>query len=431
MGHMENVPSYILGITLVVLLLLIAFSSGTEVAMLSANRYKIRAAAKAGKRTAKALDALLSKPESWLGANLVILALASVAASAIVTLLAQRTSYEYAIPVAGGALAVFMIVFCELAPKIFASLKPDPVALSSTYIYKVLVILMTPFSWFANRAAYAFLRLFGVKPVAESGQAMSPDELRSVVAEAGPMIPTRHRQMLLSILDLEHVTVNDIMIPRQEIASINADDNWDDILDQLRQTPHTRLPLYEGDLDNLVGIVHMKRVAQELARDTLTRNRLVELARTREPYFVPEGTSLTVQLNQFQRNRRRMAFVVDEYGDIQGFVTLEDILEEIVGEFTTDPATVTHKHVHREAPGVFIVNASATVRALNRSLGWQLPTDGPKTLNGLLVEQLETLPEAGDRVEVGEYQFEVLQIGENTIRTVRARRAATAAAATT
>jgi Mg2+/Co2+ transporter CorB len=242
------------------------------------------------------------------------------------------------------------------------------------------------------------------------------------------MIPTRHRQMLLSILDLEHVTVNDIMIPRQEIASINADDNWEDILDQLRQTPHTRLPLYEGDLDNLVGIVHMKRVAQELARDTLTRERLIELARTREPYFVPEGTSLTVQLNQFQRNRRRMAFVVDEYGDIQGFVTLEDILEEIVGEFTTDPATVTHKHVHREAPGVFIVNAGATVRALNRSLGWQLPTDGPKTLNGLLVEKLETLPEAGDRVEVGEYQFEVLQIGENTIRTVRARRGPVAAA---
>jgi Mg2+/Co2+ transporter CorB len=428
MGHMQNAPTSVLVIALVVLLLLIAFSSGTEVAMLSANRYKIRAAAKSGKRTAKALDALLSKPESWLGANLVILALASVAASAIVTLLAQRTGYEHAIVVAGGALAVFMIVFCELAPKIFASLKPDPVALSSTYIYKVLVILMTPFSWFANKAAYAFLRLFGVKPVNESGQTMSPDELRSVVAEAGPMIPTRHRQMLLSILDLEHVTVNDIMIPRQEIASINADDNWDEILDQLRQTPHTRLPLYEGDLDNLVGIVHMKRVAQELARDTLSRERLIELARTREPYFVPEGTSLTVQLNQFQRNRRRMAFVVDEYGDIQGFVTLEDILEEIVGEFTTDPATVTHKHVHREAPGVFIINASATIRAVNRSLGWQLPVDGPKTLNGLLVEQLETLPETGDSVTVGEYQFEVLQIGENTVRTVRARRVAAAAA---
>ena len=320
-----------------------------------------------------------------------------------------------------------MIVFCELAPKIYAALKPDPVALSSTYIYKILVFVMTPISWFTNKAAYAFLRMFGVKTVNESGQAMSPEELRSVVAEAGPMIPTRHRQMLLSILDLEHITVNDIMIPRQDIASINVDDNWEDILDQLRQTPHTRLPCHEGELDNLIGIIHMKRVAQELARDTLSRERLIELARAREPYFVPEGTSLTVQLNQFQRNRRRMAFVVDEYGDIQGFVTLEDILEEIVGEFTTDPATVTHKHVHRESPDSFIVNASATIRAINRSLGWQLPTDGPKTLNGLLVEKLETLPEAGDKVEVGEYQFEVLQIGENTIRTTRARRADAAA----
>src|SRR6187402_2176144 len=287
MGHMQNAPSYILGVALVVLLLLIAFSSGTEVAMLSANRYKIRAAAKAGKRTAKALDSLLSKPEGWLGANLVLLAVASVAASSIATLLAQRTGYQHAIPITVAVLSVFMIVFCELAPKIYAALRPDPVALSSTYIYKVLVFLATPVTWFTNKAAYAFLWLFGVKPVSESGGAMSPDELRSVVAEAGPMIPTRHRQMLLSILDLEHVTVNDIMIPRQEIAAINADDNWEDILDQLRQTPHTRLPLYEGDLDNLVGIVHMKRVAQELARETLTRERLIELARTREPYFVP------------------------------------------------------------------------------------------------------------------------------------------------
>ena len=419
---MQNAPALFLGIALVVLLLLIAFSSGTEVAMLSANRYKIRAAAKSGKRTARALDALLSKPESWLGANLVILALASVAASSIVTLLAQRTGYEHAVPIAAGALAVFMIVFCELAPKIYAALKPDPVALNSTYIYKVLVFVMTPISWFTNKAAYGFLRLFGVKPVKEGGQTMSPDELRSVVAEAGPMIPTRHRQMLLSILDLEHVTVNDIMIPRHDIASINVADDWEDIIDQLRQTPHTRLPLHDGELDNLIGIVHMKRVAQELARDTLTRERLIEIARTREPYFVPEGTSLTVQLNQFQRNRRRLAFVVDEYGDIQGFVTLEDILEEIVGEFTTDPATITHKHVHREAAGVFIINASATVRALNRSLGWQLPTDGPKTLNGLLVEQLETLPNTGESVTIGEYEFEVLQTGENTVRTVRARR---------
>jgi len=426
MPHMQNAPSLILGIALVVLLLLIAFSSGTEVAMLSANRYKIRAAAKSGKRTARVLDSLLAKPDSWLGANLVLLALASVAASSIATLLAQRTGYAHAIPVTMALLSVFMIVFCELAPKIYAAYKPDPVALSSTYIYTVLVFLATPVTWFTNKAAYGFLRVLGVKPARSDGTAMSAEDLRSVVAEAGPMIPTRHRQMLLSILDLEHITVNDIMVPRQDIASINVDDSWEDILDQLRQTPHTRLPLHEGELDNLLGIIHMKRVAQELARDTLTRERLVELAKAREPYFVPEGTPLTTQLNAFQRNRRRLAFVVDEYGDIQGFVTLEDILEEIVGEFTTDPASITHKHVHREAPNAFIINASAAIRAVNRSLGWQLPTDGPKTLNGLLVEHLETLPEAGAQVTIGDYQFEVLQVGENTVRTVRARRVANA-----
>jgi len=209
------------------------------------------------------------------------------------------------------------------------------------------------------------------------------------------------------------------MVPRQEIASIDIRDSWEDLLDQLRHTPHTRLPVYDGELDNIVGILHMKRVAQELARGTLTRERLVEIARSREPYFVPEGTSLHVQLSNFQRNRRRLAFVVNEYGDIEGFVTLEDILEEIVGEFTTDPATVTHKDIHVERAGVFIVNASATIRALNRALQWHLPTNGPKTVNGLLLEQLETIPDPGTALKVGQYQFEILQIADNAIKTVR------------
>jgi Mg2+/Co2+ transporter CorB len=242
------------------------------------------------------------------------------------------------------------------------------------------------------------------------------------------MIPARHRQMLLSILDLGQITVNDIMIPRQEIAAIDIQESWEDVLDQLRQTPHTRLPVYEGELDVIIGILHMKRVAQELARGTLTRERLIEIARGREPYFVPEGTPLNVQLANFQRNRRRLAFVVNEYGDIEGLVTLEDLLEEIVGEFTSDPATVMHKDIHIERPGVFIVNASATIRALNRALQWQLPTDGPKTINGLLLEKLENIPEPGTALKVGEYQFEVLQTGDNTIKTVRVQAPATRAA---
>jgi Mg2+/Co2+ transporter CorB len=235
--------------------------------------------------------------------------------------------------------------------------------------------------------------------------------------------------MLLSILDLGSVTVNDIMIPRHEIASIDVDENWEDLLDKLRQTPHTRLPVYDTELDNCLGILHMKRVAHELARGTLTRERLIEIARNREPYYVPEGTPLNVQLSNFQRNRRRLAFVVNEYGDIEGLVTLEDILEEIVGEFTSDPATITHKDIHTERPGVYIVNASATIRALNRALQWDLPTDGPKTVNGLLVERLEAIPEPGTMLKVDGYAFEVLQTGDNTIKTVRVQAVAQSGAA--
>jgi len=416
---LDDAPTLILLISLLVLLIVIAFSSGTEVAMLSVNRYRIRNRAQKGERSAKLLEKLLAKPDDWLGANLVILAAASVFASAVATLLAQRTGHPYAVPIVGTALTVVMIVFCELAPKIYAATHPEPVALSSSYIYRVLVRIARPALWVTNKLAYGFLRIFGVVRTTRTDQTLSTEELRTVVAEAGPLIPARHRQMLLSILDLGSVTVNDIMIPRHDIDAIDVDENWDDLLDKLRQTPHTRLPVYDTELDNCLGILHMKRVAHELARGTLTRERLIEIARHREPYYVPEGTPLNVQLSNFQRNRRRLAFVVNEYGDIEGLVTLEDILEEIVGEFTSDPATITHKDIHPEKPGVFIVNASATIRALNRALGWQLPTDGPKTINGLLVEQLETFPEPGTMLKIDGYAFEVLQTGDNTIKTVR------------
>jgi Mg2+/Co2+ transporter CorB len=416
-------------VALLALLVVAAFSSGAEAAMLSVNRYRIRHRAEAGQLSARVLERLLAKPDEWLGANLVILAPASVFASAIATILAQRSGYAYAVPITEVLLTIVVIVFCELAPKIYAASKPEAVALHAAGIYRVLVLVARPVLWLTNHIAYGFLRLFGVRRSAQASHALSADELRTVVTDAAPVIPARHRQMLLSILDLGRLTVNDIMIPRQEISGIDVSESWEDILDQLKQTPHTRLPVYEGELDNLIGLLHMKRVAREFARGTFTLERLIELARGRESYFVPEGTALTVQLAHFQRNRRRSAFVVNEYGDIEGLVTLEDILEEIVGEFTTDPATIIHKDVHTERPGVFIVNASATIRALNRALGWQLPTGGPKTVNGLLLEHLETIPDPGAMVRVGNYEFEVLQLADNAIRTVRVRAPVTEKAA--
>ncbi len=418
---LDDAPSLILILTLVALLVVIAFSSGTEVAMLSVNRYRIRHRAAAGERRARLLERLLAKPDDWLGANLVILALASVAASTVATLLALRIPHELALPVMMGALTIIIVVFCELAPKIFAATHAEPVALGSAYIYRALLWISYPVLWLTNRAARGLLRLVGMRGAIHGAQALSSDELRTVVAEASPLIPARHRQMLLSILDLERVTVNDIMIPRQEIAALDISADWEDVLDRLRQTPHSRLPVYDGELDNLIGVLHVRRAAQELVRGTLTRERLMELAAAREAYFVPEGTTLMQQLAQFQRNRRRLAFVVNEYGDIDGMITLPDLLEEIVGEFTTDPVTETHKDVHQEASGAWLINATATIRALNRALGWQLPTDGPKTVNGLLLEKLETIPEPGTALRIGAYEFEVLQTGDNSIRTVRAR----------
>ena len=412
-----SVPLLLL--TLLWLLATIAFASGTEVAMLSVNRHRIRHRALAGEGTARLLERLLRKPEDWLGANLVIVAAANVFASAIATVLAQRTGLHYAVPVTGALLTLTVIVFGELTPKIYAAAHPETASLAAARTYRVLVFLVRPLLAVTNGTAYGLLRMFGVVKTTPAGPALNTEELRTAVAEAAPMIPARHRQMLLSILDLGHVTVNDIMIPRQEIAGIDLAQSWDEVLEQLERTPHTRVPVFDGELDNLIGVLHMKRVAHELVRGTLTRERLVEMARTREPYFVPEGTALNVQLAHFQRNRRRLAFVVNEYGDIEGLVTLEDILEEIVGEFTTDPASVSHRDIYAESPGVFIINGSATLRAVNRSLQWQLPTDGPKTLNGLLLERLETIPSPGATLKVGPYLFEVLQIADNAIKTVR------------
>jgi Mg2+/Co2+ transporter CorB len=233
--------------------------------------------------------------------------------------------------------------------------------------------------------------------------------------------------MLMSILDLERIHVEDIMVPRNEIAGIDVSDEWEDILDQLRDSRHTRIPVYDGSIDELVGILHMKKVARLMARGEFDREQLVALARSREPYYVPEGTSLNNQLLNFQRQRRRVAFVVDEYGDVQGLVTLEDLLEEIVGEFTSDTSSL-HKDVHKEKGGSFIVNAAASVRTLNRKMGWSLPTSGPRTLNGLIVEYLETIPEAGTSLRINDYAIDVLQTGENAVKTVRLKQIAPEAA---
>jgi Mg2+/Co2+ transporter CorB len=417
---MEHPSLGLLFAALAGLLILAAFFAGSETALMSLNRYRLRHRASEGSRGARLAEALLARPDRLIGLILLLSTLVNVATPILVGFIALKLGGEFLVAFGAALLAFVLLIFCEVAPKTFGALHPERLALPAAYIYTPLLFLLYPFVWFTNLLANGVLRMFGVsRQVAATS--LSSEELRTVVAEAGAMIPRRHQQMLVSILDLEDATVEDIMVPRNEIVGIDVDDDWDRIMEQLRQSQHTRLPVYQGEIDRIIGLLHMKQVVHELARGHLDLDNLTAAAQAREPYFVPSGTTLNTQLLNFQRNKRRMAFVVDEYGDIQGLVTIEDILEEIVGEFTTDPATMMHKDVHAEADGSFVASASATIRALNRSMRWNLPTDGPKTLNGLIVEFLETIPEPGTTLKMANYMLEVLQTGDNAIKTVRIR----------
>jgi Mg2+/Co2+ transporter CorB len=420
-----DLPLSTLVLFLFAAILLSAFFSGTETALMSVNRYRLRHLAREGSKAAKITERLLERPDRLIGMILICNNFVNSAAAAIVTLIALSIGGESLAAIGVGIFTVVLIIFGEVAPKTFGALYPERIALPAAVIYSGLLKVLYPLVWLTNLVANAVLRLLGVSPEQVNRTSLSSEELRTVVAEASTVIPHRHQRMLMSILDLEKITVDDIMVPRSEIYGIDIKDDWDDIVAQIRECRHTRIPVYEGELESLLGILHMKKVARLLAHGAFDREQLIALARTREPYYVPEGTSLNQQLLQFQRQRRRVAFIVDEYGDVQGLVTLEDLLEEIVGEFTSDTSAL-HKDVHRERNDSYVVNASASVRTLNRKMGWSLPTTGPRTLNGLIVEQMETIPTPGQRLRLGDYSLEVLQVTDNAVKTVRLTQAAVA-----
>ncbi len=418
----ENSTPLLLGL-LALCLALSAFFSGTETALMSINRYRLRTLARQGHRGAMLAERLLERPDRLIGLILLGNNLANNLAATLVALLVLDTWGEEWVAVGAGVLTLVMLIFCEVGPKTYGALHPQSVSLRSVYIYRALNLLLYPAVWLINRMTNGMLMLVGIRGDQVAQQtALSREELRTVVAEAGAMIPSSHQQMLMSILDLERITVDDIMIPRSDVVGIDLNDDWSAILERLRETQHTRLPVYEGELDKLIGVLHMKRVANELARGRLTREAVREIAAQRDAHYVPEGTTLNAQLLNFQRDRRRFGFVVDEYGDVLGLITLEDLLEEIVGEFTTDPAvTASHRSVRREADGSYLVTGSATIRAINRAMKWRFPTDGPKTLSGLIVEHLESIPQPGTAIRIGDYSIEVVQTADNTVRTARVR----------
>ena len=411
----DDVPLAALIGLLVTMLLLSAFFSGSETALMSLNRYQLRHKARQGHRSAALADRLLKRPDRLLGLILLGNNLVNFSAASLVAIIALKIGGQPAVALGTLILTLVVLIFSETAPKTLAALHPERVAYPAAMIYYPLLKILYPLVWLTNLASNGVLYLLGVRDRDARTNALSREELRTVVFEAGSRISNRYRQMLINILDLEKVTVDDVMVPHNEIVGIDLDDEPEEIARVISQSQHTRLPVYRDNIDKVIGILHLRRLAN-LAQQSFEADSLQSLLVA--PYFVPEGTSLSAQLVQFQRRRLRIALVVDEYGDIQGIVTLEDILEEIVGEFTTDPAD-HDDDIIQDGPDSYLVSGAANIRELNRSQEWDLPTDGPKTLNGLILELLETIPAASTCLKVNGYPIEIIDIDGNRIRTAR------------
>ncbi len=407
---------------LVLLIFLSAFFSAAETAMMRLNRYRLRHLVQAGHRSAMLASQLLERPDRLIGIILLGNNFVNILASSITTLIALRYFGENWIAAAAGILTFIILIFAELTPKTMAALHPERIAFPAAFIIKPLLMICYPLVWIINAIANNLLRLVGVSPREDAIQQLSSDELRTVVDEAGALIPRKHQKMLLNILDLEKVTVEDIMIPRNEIFGIDLDDTTEEIVTLLHNCQYTRLPLYRDDIDEIIGVLHIRNVLPLIVKGDFSKEQLLSVAK--ETYFVPEGTPLNTQLLNFQRQRRRVGLVVDEYGDIEGLITLEDILEEIVGEFTTD-ISATIKDVIPQKDGTFLVDGSANIRALNRTMQWRLPTAGPKTLNGLITEYLETIPAPATSLRIAGYTIEILQVADNAVKTARITRPST------
>lgn len=412
---MSQFDIIMLVIVLVLLILMSAFFSSSETGMMSVNRYRIRHLARTGDKTALRISRLLERPDRLLGVILTGNTFANILASSVATVIAVHFWGDIGVLLATIALTFVVLIFGEVAPKTLAALYSQAVSSVVSLPLVWLLKVLYPVVWLVNTIANGLLSLFNVNVERAHVDRLSADELRSVVIESSGRISPQHQEMLLRILETEKVTVDDIMIPRNEIEGIDLADSIEDIIEALTQSEHPKLPLYQDDIDNVIGIVHVREALKLLGQNQLSKETLKSVAR--EAYFVPEGTPLHVQLLHFRTEQRRSALVVDEYGDIQGLLTLEDVLEEIVGEFRTDAPSVS-KDVDAQPDGSFIIDGTVNIRELNRLMGWHLPVDGPKTLSGLVIEYLEVIPQEHTCLRLAGYPLEVLKAQNNLVKSV-------------
>jgi Mg2+/Co2+ transporter CorB len=414
---LDDIATSTLFIILGVLILISAYFSGSETGMMSVNPYRLKHLTNENNKGAIRVSKLLQRPDRLIGLILIGNNLVNIAASAIATIIGMRLYGDAGIAIATVVLTLIILVFAEVTPKTIAALHPERVAIPSSSLLLLLLKIFYPLVWLINFITNGILMLLRISPENHQGNSLSAQELRTVVHEAGALIPEQHQNMLVGVLDLEHATVEDIMIPRNEVVGIDINDDWRDIERQLANIQYSRILLYRDNIDDALGFVHPRELMRLSIKDQLSKASL--LRAVNEIYFIPEGTQLNTQLLKFQRTKERIGLVVDEYGDIQGLVTLADILEEVVGEFTTDIAEETNEDIMPQPDGSFLIDGSINIRDLNREMQLNLPTDGPKTLNGLILELLEEIPQGTLSIKLAGYPFEVINVQDNMIKTVR------------
>ena len=412
-------PLYVLLIALAVLLILSAFFSLSETSMMAINRYRLKHLAKEGHRGARLTSQLLLSTDRLLGVILLGNNLLNAAAATLVAVIISNFFGHNDLALLIGTVCVTfaILVFSEITPKVIAAAYPERIALASSYVLTPLLKLFYPVVWFVNLFVQALLIILRLKPGKDNAAPkISLEELKTLVLEAGHFIRKKHQSMLLNLFDLETVTVDDVMVPRGQIEAIDLEDDDETIHNQLLTCHHTRLPVYRRTLDNVIGIIHVRKVLNQMRNGEVTATILEKIMR--EPYFIPSGTPLFSQLQLFQENRERVGLIVDEYGEWMGLVALEDIIEEIIGEFTTHAPTQASTFVQQE-DGSVIVEGSSLLRDLNRKLGLRLPLGGPKTLNGLILEYFQDIPEAGTSLKIADYPMEVVQTQDRVVKVVR------------
>ncbi len=413
---MDDASLSLLGGILLVLIFCSAFFSGSETGMMSLNRYRLRHLVKKKHRGAIRASHLLERPERLIGVILIGNNLVNISAAAIATVMAVRLWGDAGIAIATFGLTLVILIFSEVTPKTLAALHPEKIAFPAALLLRPLLTLLYPAVWLVNGITNILLKLLRINIEGSNPHHLSAEELRTLVNEAGALLPQHNQSMLLGILELESVRVQDVMIPRNEVIGIDLEASDEQILAVIIASEHSRLPVYKGDINQVVGILHLRNMAKVFNQSGFSKAALLQVIR--EPYFIPESTQLQIQLLNFQKEGRRIGLVVDEYGDIQGICTLEDILEEIVGELTNDRRP-ENQDIHPQDDGSFFIDGSATIRDINKAMDWELPVDGPKTLNGLITEQLEFIPETNICLTIGAHRIETIQTQDNLVKMAR------------